>query len=69
MAKDNTSEEYNLDENSDSEGYKNEDIGKNESIVPHSDPDSSDIEVTSVGLSEVFSDHTDFGDELGDNGP
>ena len=27
---------------------KNEDIGHNESIVPDSDPDSSDIEVSSV---------------------
>ena len=28
MAENNTSEEYNLDENSDSKGYKNEDIGE-----------------------------------------
>ena len=60
MAENNTSVEYNLDENSDSEGYKNEDKGDNESIVPDSDPDSSDIEVSSVGSSEVSSDHTDF---------
>ena len=32
-----TSAEHNLDENSDGEGYKNEDIGYNESIVPDSD--------------------------------
>ena len=65
MSENNTSLEYNLDENSDGEGYKNEDIGVNESIVPDSDPDSSDIEVLSVRSSEVFSDHSDFGDELG----
>ena len=67
MAENSTSVEYNL-ENSDSEGYKNEDIGDNESIVPDSDPDSSDIEVSSVGASEVSSDHTNFGDELDDSG-
>ena len=69
MAENNTIVEYNLDENSDSEGYKNEDIGDNESIVPDSDPNYSDIEVSSVGSSEVSSDHTDLGDELDDNGP
>ena len=45
MAENNTSAEYNLDKNSDSEGYKNEEIGDNESIVPDCDPNSSDIEV------------------------
>ena len=69
MAGNNTSVEYILDENSDSEGYKNEDKGDNESIVPDSDPYSSDIEVSSVESSEVSSDHTDFWDELDDNGP
>ena len=34
MAENNARAECNLDENSDSEGYKNEDIGDNESIVP-----------------------------------
>ena len=68
MAENNTSVEYNLNENYDSEGYKNEDIEDNVSIVPDSDPDSSDIEVSSVGSSEVSSDHTDLGDERGDNG-
>ena len=63
-----TSVEYNLDENSDSEGNKNEDIGDNESIVPDFDHSSSDIEVSSVGSSEVSSDNTDFGEELDDNG-
>ena len=43
MAKNNTSVEYNLDENYDSKGYKNEDIADNELIGPDSDPDSSDI--------------------------
>ena len=33
MAENNTSVEYNLDENSASEGYKREDIGDNESTV------------------------------------
>ena len=54
--------------NSDSEGYKNEDVGDNESIVPDSDQDSSDIEVLSVGSSEVSSDHTHFGEKLDNNG-
>ena len=40
MAENSTSVEFNLDENSDSEGYKNEDIGDNGSVVPDSDPDS-----------------------------
>ena len=39
------------------------------SIVPDSDPDSSDPEVSSVGSSEVSSHHTNFGDEWDDNGP
>ena len=63
MAKNNTSVEYNFDENSDWEGYKNEDIGDNESKVPDSDPDSSDTAVSSVRSREVSSDNTDFGDE------
>ena len=46
MAENSTIVEYNLDKNSDSEGYKNEDMGDNESVVPDSDPDSSDIEVS-----------------------
>ena len=69
MAKENTSVEYNLYENFDSEGYKNDDIGDTESIVPDSDQDFSAIEVLSVGSSEVTSDHIDFRDELDDNGP
>ena len=60
MAENNTSMEYNLEENSDCEGYKNENVGNNESIVPDSDPDSSDIEVSS--------DYTDVWDELDDSG-
>ena len=54
LAENNTSVEHYLDEYSYNEGYKNEDIGDNESIVPDSDPDCSDIE------GEGFSDHTDF---------
>ena len=69
IAENNTSAECNLDENSDREGYKNEGIGDNESIVPDSDPDSSDIEFSSVGFNEISSDHTDFRDEWDDNGP
>ena len=38
MVENHTSAEYNLDENSDSEGCKNEDIEDNASIVPDSDP-------------------------------
>ena len=33
------------------------------------DPNSADIEVSSVRSSEVSSDHTDFGDKWDDNGP
>ena len=69
MAESNTSVEYNLDENSDSEGYKNEDIGEIESIGPDFNPISSDIEVLSAGSNEVSYDYTDFGDEWEDNGP
>ena len=35
MAENNTSVEYNLDENSDIKGYKNEDIGDIESIISY----------------------------------
>ena len=69
MAENNISGEYNLDEKSHSKGYKNKDIGDKEPIVPDSDPNSSDIEVSIVGLCEGSRDHTDFGDVLDDNGP
>ena len=69
MAENNTSVEYNLDGNSDSNGYKNEDIGDNKSTVPDSDLNSSHLEVSSLGFSEISIDHTDFGDEWDDNGP
>ena len=69
VAENNTSMEYNIDENSDSEGYKKQDIGDNESIVPDSEPSFSDIEVLSVGSGGVSSDHTDLGVEWDDNGP
>ena len=65
----NTIAEYNPAETSDFEDYYNEDIGNNQSVVSYSDPDPSDIEVSSVGSSEVSSDHTDFGDKQDDNGP
>ena len=38
MAENNTGVEYNVDENSNSEDYKNEDIEDNGSVVPDSDP-------------------------------
>ena len=63
MAENNPRVAYNLDENFPNEGYKNEDIGDNESIGSNSDPSSSDIEVLPVGSSEVSSDYTDFRDE------
>ena len=69
MAENKTSVEYNLDENSDSDGYKNDDIWDNGSVVPDSDPFSSDIEVLSLWSFKVSSDHTEFGDKLDDNGP
>ena len=69
MAETNTNSEYNLDESSNCEGYKNEDIGDHKSIILHLVPDSSDIEVSSVGSSEVSSGHTDFEHECDDNGP
>ena len=67
MVKNNTSVEYNIDKHSYCEGYKNGDIGDNQSKGQYSDPDTSDIEVSPVGSSEVSSDHMDFGDELDDN--
>ena len=69
MAENNTSAEYNLNESSDSKGYKNEDIRDNESIVPDSDPNSSEFKVPSVVSSEISSDHTDFGGGWDDKGP
>ena len=60
---------HKIGENNTRAEYYLEDIGDNKSIVPDSDSYSSDIEVSSVGSSEVSSDHTDFGDELDDNGP
>ena len=68
MAENSASGEYNLDENSDCEGCKSEDIGY-ESIGPDSDPDLWDIEVSLVGCREVSNDHIDYGDKWGDNGP
>ena len=38
---------------SDCEGFTVEDIVDNISVVPDSDPDSSDIEVSSVGSSDI----------------
>ena len=69
MAEKDTSAEYNPDENFGFEGYSNEDKGDNELMVLYSYPDSSHIEISLVQSSEVSSDHIDFGDEKGDNGP
>ena len=69
MAENDTNVEYNFDEISDCESYQNEGMGDNETIVPDSDPNLSDIEVSSVGSSEVSSDYIDFRDEWDDNGP
>ena len=38
---------------SDFEGFTEEDLAVNISIVPDSDPDNSDIEVSSVGSSDI----------------
>ena len=69
MAENKINVEYNLDENIDCGCYKNEDRRDNESIAPDSDWHSSHIEVSSVGSSEVSSDHTNFEAEWDDNGP
>ena len=69
MAKNNTSAKYNPEESFAFEGYNNEYIGDNESVVPDSDLDLSDIEASFVVSSEVSSYHTDFGDYQDDNGP
>ena len=66
MAESNASAEYNLDENLKVRAMK---IQKIRSIVPDSDPNSSDIEVLLVWSSEVSGHHTEFEDELDDNGP
>ena len=39
---------------SDFEGFTEEDLVDNISVVPDSDPDSSDIEVSSVGSSSLM---------------
>ena len=48
---------------SDFEGFTEEDLAVNISIVPDSDPDSSDIEVSSVGSSDI----SDFGESEDEN--
>ena len=69
IVENNTSVEYNFGENSDCEGYNNEDIGDNESKVPVSDPIWLNIKVSLVGSSKVCSNHADCGEEWDDNGP
>ena len=67
MAEDNPSVDYNPNENSCFGDYNNnnKDIGDKESIVPDSDPDSLNIEVSSVASNEVSSDHTNLSDAQG----
>ena len=48
---------------SDFEGFTEEDLADNISTVPDSDPDSSDIEVSSVGSSDI----SDFRESEDDN--
>ena len=47
----------------DFEGFTEEDSADNISVVPDSDPDSSDIEVSSVGSSDI----SDFGESEDEN--
>ena len=53
MAEDQGSLDLNSDENSYFEGFNSDDIGDRESIVPDSDPGTSDIEISSVGSSDL----------------
>ena len=48
---------------SDFEGFTEEDLAVNISVVPDSDPDSSDIEVSSVGSSDI----SDFWESVDEN--
>ena len=62
MAENNASVDFNLDENSDNKACRNENIGYNESIVPDSDPNSSDIEflviILILGMNWMIMDQT-----------
>ena len=69
MAENNISAEYIPDENSCFGSCHHEDTRNNRSLVPDSDRDSSNIEVSLVGLSDISSDYTDSGDKQDDNGP
>ena len=53
MAEDQGNINLNSDENSDFERFNSDDIGDRESIVPDSDPGTSDIEISSVGSSDL----------------
>ena len=59
MAEDRGSIDLNSDKNSDFEGFNSDNIGDRESIVPDSEPGTSDIEISSVRSSDLF----DVGEE------
>ena len=63
MAEDQGSIDLNSDENSHFEGFNSDDIGDRESIVPDSEPGTSDIEVSSVRSSDL----SDLGEEEDEN--
>ena len=63
MAEDQGSIDLNSDENSDFEGFNSDGIGDRESIVPDSDPGTSDIEISSVESSDL----SDLGEEEDEN--
>ena len=63
MAEDQGNIDLNSDENSDFERFNSDDIGDRESIVPDSDPGTSDIEISSVGSSDL----SDLGEEEDEN--
>ena len=63
MAEDQGSKDLKSDEKSDFEGFNSDNIGDRESIVPDSDPGTSDIEVSSVRSSDL----SDLGEEEDEN--
>ena len=63
MAEDQGSIDLNSDENSDFEGFNSDNIGDRKSIVPDSEPGTSDIEVSSVGSSDL----SNLGEEEDEN--
>ena len=63
MAEDQGNIDFNSDENSDFKGFNSDDIGDRESIVPDSEPGTSDIDISSVGSSDL----SDLGEEEDEN--